>query len=242
MFDAKRLLDQFLGGMPGNAGQPGDPGRQGGGILDTMQGYARSNPMLTGGLAGGLAGILLGRGVGKDLIKYGGMAVIGGLAYKAYRDWQQGQAGATAPAGDAAVLPPPADSPFAVPASAGGQAKLAEALVAAMIAAAKADGHIDAEERGRIYERLEAGGLQPEEIAFLQAEIAKPVDMERIAWGASSKEEAVEIYAASVMAIRADTPAERDWLDKLAHRLGLAPDLAASIEKTIAGATGAAAG
>ena len=59
--------------------------------MDRVGGYARDNPMLTGGIAGGLAGLLLGRGFGGDLLKYGGMAVIGGLAYKAYRDYQASQ-------------------------------------------------------------------------------------------------------------------------------------------------------
>ena len=95
--------------------------------------------------------------------------------------------------------------------------KLAETLIVAMIAAAKADGHIDAEERGRIYQRLEEGGLQPEEVAFLQRELTEPVDIERIVAGATTKEAAIEIYAASLMAVRTDTPQERDYLATLAE-------------------------
>ena len=246
MFDPKQLLDQFLGGQGGNAAwndqrgnAPGDGQRSGGGIMDRVGGYARNNPLLTGGVAGGLAGLLLGKGFGGDIVKYGGMAVIGGLAYKAYRDYQasqqgqgQGHAPAYAPAGYGAgdfALPPP-ESPFAV-----GNApmQLAETLIVAMIAAAKADGHIDAEERGRIYHRLEEGGLQAEEIAFLQRELTEPVDMDRIVAGAVNKEAAVEIYAASVMAIRKDTPQEQAYLDGLAGRLKLEPGLVQSIEKTV---------
>ena len=102
-----------------------------------------------------------------------------------------------------------------------------------MIAAAKADGHIDAEERGRIYQRLEEGGLQPEEVAFLQRELTEPVDIDRIVAGATTKEAAIEIYAASLMAVRTDTPQERDYLAQLANRLSLEPGLVASIEKTV---------
>ena len=124
MFDPKQLLDQFLGGQGGNAAwndQRGnaqwDNQRSGGGIMDRVGGYARDNPMLTGGIAGGLAGLLLGRGFGGDLLKYGGMAVIGGLAYKAYRDYQASQqavgsaGGGYGSPGDFSL--PPADSPFA---------------------------------------------------------------------------------------------------------------------------------
>lgn len=245
MFDPKQLLDQFLGGQGGNnaawndqrGNGPGDNQRSGGGIMDRVGNYARENPMLTGGVAGGLAGLLLGRGFGGDIIKYGGMAVIGGLAYKAYRDYQQSQArGGHAPApayGPGDFAPPPPDSPFAAANAPQGQMQLAEVLIVAMIAAAKADGHVDAEERGRIYQRLEEGGLQPEEIAFLQRELTEPVDLERIVAGARNKEEAVEIYAASLMAIRSDTPQERDYLATLAGRLKLEPGLVQSIEKTV---------
>lgn len=244
MFDPKQLLDQFLGGQ-GNNSSWNDPRgsaqwdsdqRSGGGIMERAGKYARDNPMLTGGLAGGLAGLILGRGFGGDLLKYGGMAVIGGLAYKAWRDYQESQRTGHAPAGGysaADFRPPPADSPFAPANAPQGAASLAETLIVAMIAAAKADGHIDAEERGRIYQRLEEGGLQPEEVAFLQRELTEPVDVERIVAGARNKEEAVEIYAASLMAIRSDTPQERAYLATLAGRLRLEPGLVESIEKTV---------
>src|SRR5262245_64059753 len=176
MFDPKRILDQFLGDQRGNAAWNdergnafGENSRSSGGVMDRVSNYARENPMLTGGIAGGLAGLLVGRGFGGDLLKYGGMAVIGGLAYKAYRDYQASQQGGAPPAGygDAgAFTPAPADSPFAPANAPQGQMQLAEVLIVAMIAAAKSDGHIDAEERGRIYQRLEEGGLQPEEVAF----------------------------------------------------------------------------
>ena len=239
MFDPKQLLDQFLGGQGGNAaGTTSVRGyqRSGGGIMDRVGGYARDNPMLTGGVAGGLAGLLLGRGIGGDLLKYGGMAVIGGLAYKAYRDYQASQ--------QRRRRPPPATArrtsrrrrpirPSRRPTRRRARCSSPRSLIVAMIAAAKADGHIDAEERGRIYQRLEEGGLQPEEVAFLQRELTEPVDIERIVAGARNKEEAVEIYAASLMAVRSDTPQEREYLATLAGRLKLEPGLVQSIEKTV---------
>lgn len=233
MFDPKQLLDQVLGGQGAN-GAGSNPGR--GGIMDRVGTYARDNPMLTGSIAGGLAGLVLGRGFGGSLLKYGGMALIGGLAYKAWRDYQESQRSRHGPSGGygpADFAPPPADSPFAPANAPQGPASLAETLIVAMIAAAKADGHIDAEERGRIYRRLEEGGLQPDEVAFLQRELTEPVDVERIVAGARTKEEAVEIYAASLMAVRSDTPQEREYLAMLAGRLELEPGLVESIARTV---------
>lgn len=236
MFDPKHLLDQFLGGQ-GRAIDGRLDGNGSGGLMDRVGDYARKNPMLTGVAAGGLASLILRKGFGSDVVKYGGMAVLGGLAYKAYRDYQQSQQDKqAAPVSHCPedFHPAPEDSPFA-PANA--PLQLPETLIVAMIAAAKADGHIDAEERGRIYQRLEEGGLQPEEVAFLQHELTEPVDMERIVAGAVNKEAAVEIYAASVMAIRKDTPQEQAYLDTLAERLKLEPGLVQSIENTVAAVT-----
>lgn len=256
MFDPQRILDQFLGGgAPAGQQEPGQPQpNSAGGMFGRVGDYARENPMLAGGAAGGLAALLLGskagREIGGNALKYGGAAVLGGLAYKAYRDWQASQS-ASQPAPTPApaqlsrssvpVLPPPADSPFAPAQAPGGEAKLAETLVVAMIAAAKADGHIDAEERGRIYERLEQGGLGHEEVAFVQHELKAPIDVDRLARAATTPEIAVEIYAASLLAIRSDTPAEKGYLAMLAGRLGLEPELVRSIEATVEGAAPPAA-
>jgi uncharacterized membrane protein YebE (DUF533 family) len=253
MIDAKRLLEQFLSAGQGNASNPSgeaSPPRSGGlasgigGALGSVQEHARRNPLLAGALAGGLASILLGSKGGRKLAKgaltYGGIAAIGGLAYKAYRDYQAGQsAQAEKPAGksDVPLLPPPADSPFAIANAPQGEEAFALDLVRAMIAAAKADGHIDDQERAKIVGKLSEGGLDPEEEAFLTSELAAPLDIDRIVRSAKNKEEALELYAASLLSITPDHPAERAYLDMLAARLGLEPELAKTVERTVASAT-----
>jgi uncharacterized membrane protein YebE (DUF533 family) len=249
MIDAKRLLDQFLGGGQGQQtgtdsgrGNLANAGAGPGSALGSIQGYAKQNPLLAGALAGGLASILLGSKGGRKLagsaVTYGGIAAIGGLAYKAYRDYQEGQK-AQPPiprSSEPAILPPPADSPFALANSSPAADRMALALVMAMIAAAKADGHVDAEERNRILGKLSENGLAPEEEAFLAKELSAPLDIDRVVKSATTKEEAVEIYAASVIAAAPDHPAERAYLDMLAARLGLEPGLIKAVEQTIANA------
>jgi uncharacterized membrane protein YebE (DUF533 family) len=272
MFDAKRLLDQFLGSQGAGGNDPrqqqggmldavtGGQGGQGGGLgglaggvggaLGSIQDLARQNPMIAGALSGGLASVLMGskggRKLAKNALTYGGIAAIGGLAYKAYRDYQEKQSppAAQAPAeaprpasSGVPVLPPPSDSPFALANAPQGADRFAQALVTAMIAAAKADGHVDADEQKRILGKLSENGLDPEEVAFLTQELTSPLDIDKVVKAAQSKEEAVEIYAASLIAITADHPAERAYLDMLAARLGLEPELARTIERTIEGAT-----
>ena len=128
------------------------------------------------------------------------------------------------------VLPPPSDSPFDLANAPQGADRLAQALVTAMIAAAKADGHVDAEEQKNILGKLSENGLDPDEVAFLTQELTAPLDIDKVVKGATNKEEAVEIYAASLIAITADHPAERAYLDMLAARLGIEHELARAIE------------
>jgi uncharacterized membrane protein YebE (DUF533 family) len=90
-----------------------------------------------------------------------------------------------------------------------------------MISAAKADGQIDGGEMQRIVGRLEQAGTDPEARDFVLAELQKPLDLEGLTRGVHSPEIAAQLYAASLLAIEVDTAAERDYLRRLASRLGL---------------------
>lgn len=94
-------------------------------------------------------------------------------------------------------------------------------LLRAMIAAAKADGDVDPEERARILGRLKAAGADARIQRFVETELARPVDLYAITSGVRDAATAAEVYAASLVAIRVDTEAERRYLDHLAMRLGL---------------------
>ena len=197
-----------------------------------------------GALAGGLAGILMGSKKGRKLagsaLTYGGLAVVGALAYKAYRDYQAGKAPASVPAGERAssvpLLPPPTDTPFN-PATEEGQQSLGRNLLRAMIAAAKADGHVDAQEQAAIFGQMDRLNLDADDKAFVIDELRKPLDVEAVAACARTPEEAAEIYAASLLAIDVDNPAERGYLSLLAARLKLDETLVAHLHATIEEAT-----
>jgi uncharacterized membrane protein YebE (DUF533 family) len=174
------------------------------------------------GAAGLAAGLFLGRGGFGSLAKMGAAAAIGGLAYKAWQGYQA-QQGNGVPADQDRFVPPP---------QAGyQQEELSKTLVRAMIAATKADGQIDAAEKDAIFKRLETMPLGAEEKAFVFDELSSPLDLNAVVERADSAEHGAEIYAASLVAITADTPAERAYLDALAGKLGLAPGLVAEIHK-----------
>jgi uncharacterized membrane protein YebE (DUF533 family) len=94
-------------------------------------------------------------------------------------------------------------------------------IVRAMVNAAKADGQIDGQEVERISAKLGETGSDQEARAFLAQELQKPIDSDDLTRQATSPELAVQVYAASLLAIEVDTAAERAYLRDLAARLGL---------------------
>jgi uncharacterized membrane protein YebE (DUF533 family) len=225
MFDAKRLLDQFLGGQDGK------------GAGEFMKGAGG------GALAGGLAAILLGTKTGREFggeaLKLGGVAAVGALAYKAYRDWQAGKEVPAAPPAQPSVpmLPAPSGTPFN-PSSESGQQKLARHLLRAMIAAAKSDGHVDADKQARIFAEMDKLPLAADDKAFVMDELRAKLDIDAVAGAAETPEEAAEIYTASLLAIDIDNAAERGYLAMLAARLKLDDALVAHLQQTVAAAAG----
>ena len=179
------------------------------------------------GAAGLAAGMLLGGGglgsLAGNVLKVGAVAAVGGLAYAAWQKHQQNQGGA----------PSAAEEAFIPSVQAGYQREeLGKSLVRAMIAAAKADGKIDADEKQRIFARLETMTLSAEEKAFVFDELSGPLDIDAVAARADTPEHAAEIYTASLVAMRADTNEERAYLTALAARLKLEPGLVAQIHRT----------
>lgn len=221
MFDPKTLLDQVLGGQAG--GSLRNAGQSAKGYLDQ---YSGSGGFARGAAAGGLLGLLLGgKGVRKmagGALGYGGAAVLGALALKAYQDYQAKQGQAPTPPTltpeQFAALSPQA-LPHASPAADGGPFQLV--LIRAMVAAAKADGSVDAAEQQRLFAEAERFGLDAEAKAFVFDLLTQPPDIGRITSAVATPEQGAEVYLASRLAIDPDVPAERAYLDALAARLEL---------------------
>jgi uncharacterized membrane protein YebE (DUF533 family) len=121
----------------------------------------------------------------------------------------------------AAPPPPPGGLVAPAPTSTSAPANHAVLLIQAMIAAANADGAIDADERGAILDRLKSVQLSPEEHQFIMHELLDPKPVNSIVAAATSPELARQIYLASILAISVDTDEEIDYLRHLAERLRL---------------------
>lgn len=183
-----------------------------------------------GAAVGGLLGLLLGSRGGRQLggkaIKLGSVAAMGMLAWKAYQEWQARQQAQ----GSAAAAGAPAAAPAfeALPAP---QMELhGQAMLKAMIAAAKSDGHVDEREQGLLDGELLRSQADPELRAWVQSELARPLDAAEVAAAATSPQMAAEVYLASLLVVDDTSAAERAYLDTLAAKLSLPADLKASLE------------
>nr|WP_316628009.1 DUF533 domain-containing protein [uncultured Brevundimonas sp.] len=243
------LLGQFLG--PDTRAAAGDKLKSATGALSSPN----AKVALGGVAAGGLLGLLVGskkarKTAGKlagGVVGYGGAAALGALAHRAYQKWQdqkdqpaltQPGHAADQPAPSAAhttvAPPPPVPSQFDPTATTGADGRpFALALVRAMIAAANADGHIDADERNTILTHLATLQLDDEDKAFVFEALMSPLSVGEVASLANGAEQATEIYLVSRMAIDPDDPAERHYLDDLARHLTLPPDLATELETQV---------
>ena len=209
----KQMLEQLMGAGKGWLNEGGD-GRK-----------AQMKGMAQGGLAAGAMALLLGnkkvRKYGGKVAAVGGAAALGGLAYKLYQDWQAQQSAPAQPTQPLDTLQ--------------GNALDARAalLVRAMVAAARADGHIDNDERQKIQQYLTEQG-QSDAARWIDAELARPLDPHALAREVTDMELATEVYLASLLAIDVDHFMERGYLDELARALKLDENLKGSIERQVA--------
>ncbi len=216
------------GGLGGGGGLGDLLGSLGGALGGGQSGRGgQGNPLAAGGL-GALAGILLGRGKSSvgNAVGGAGIAILGSLAMQALR--KMGEQKSVEAQGRSMQLPADEEVPLGVrpPETATEEAVLADhalILLQAMISAAKADGQIDGGEMQRIIGKLEEGGADGEARDFVLQEMRKPLDIDALVARVRTPALAAEVYAASLLAIEVDTPAEEAYLRQLAQKLRLDP-------------------
>jgi len=108
-----------------------------------------------------------------------------------------------------------------------------EAIVKAMISAAKSDGHVDTAEQKLIASKIESLGLEQDITAFLMKELNTPVDVAKVVASSDSPEAAREIYLASAMVADLNNADEREYMDSLAAGLELDAVLVKELEATL---------
>jgi uncharacterized membrane protein YebE (DUF533 family) len=215
------ILGQALGGGSGSGGLGGILGNV---LNDAGAAVGGKQNLALGGL-GALAGALLGGG-GKSLggaLGGGVMALLGTMAYQALKGGSSQQS--EVPLG------------LLEPQSAAERQQLerhSEIVLKAMINAAKADGQIDQGEMQRIVGKLQESGMGKEAQQYVLTEMTKPLDTQALIGSAKGQPAlAAQIYAASLLAIEVDTPAEKKYLDQLAAGLGIKPEVTQRIKDMV---------
>ncbi|MNJ39593.1 Inner membrane protein YebE [compost metagenome] len=206
----------------GKTGGIGDllGGKGGGGLGSLLSGAGG------GALAAGAMGLLLGnkkaRKYGGKALTYGGLAALGVIAYKAYGNWQAKQGAAVQGEPQTLDRLPPAQVE-----------QHSQAILKALVAAAKSDGHVDERERALIEGEFVKLSSDQELQHWLHAELNKPLDPADVARAASTPEMAAEMYIASVMLVDEEHFMERAYLDELARQLKLDPALKSELENQV---------
>jgi uncharacterized membrane protein YebE (DUF533 family) len=144
----------------------------------------------------------------------GGLALIGGLAYRALRG-----------------APPPETGGPDFTKVDEDEARL---MLRTMVAATTADGMVDAAERKRLDAAVAEAGLDPDGRAWLDRELASPADIDEIAERVADPDAAARIFAAARLAIDPDTLQERQFLKMLAEALDLPVEAVERVERDIA--------
>ncbi len=225
--DAKRIVEELLGAGRDLSVRGRDYAEQKFDLpAEGQERDAMLSNMGKGAAAAGVLALLLGTKTGRKLggnaVKLGSLAALGGVAYKAYQNYQE----TNAQVEEVAVVPVNRDS--------GTNAdERGMRLLRAMVAAARADGHIDTAERSRINEQIVRLGLDASAADFIQEELGKPLNPQDMAVGVQSIEEGAEIYLFSLMALDLDNPMEEAYLLQLAKALGLDATLVAEIHQQL---------
>ncbi len=225
-----------------------------------LSGMATKN-FAAGLITGGVATSLLGGGkimggvadTAETVAKVGGLALLGTLAYKAFGNYQQQKAAG----GNASVVEAVKSSATGMatqansiissllagnqaqapslpaPTTAPANAELPLAMIRAMIAAAKADGHMDAVETQKIMGQLESAGVGANEKTLLIQEMANTQDVNTIAFAAKTTEEAAQIYLAALLVCDSQCASEQEYLSSLATALKLEPAFTASMQNEL---------
>lgn len=221
---ARTLIDRLLGQGRDLAREAEDAAARRLGVGDDP---AARTGLRQAGLAGagalGLLATLMGSrrrgaagGAGR-LVVLGGVAALGKVAYDA---WSRTGAGGAGQAALAELGPESAEAE-----------RRAETLLHAMVAAAKADGHVDEEEASAIEAEME--DLPESARRLIRTAMSGSLTPEQVAARVGGGQEAREVYAASALLSGRDHPGEAEHLDRLARALGLSEEEARGIEDSL---------
>lgn len=183
-------------------------------------------------LGAGALAVLLGRRNNSNMAKLGGLAALGTVAFRAYQRWQDQQQGAVKAADAGPWFAATAEGQDITELDQETQEQSSRALIAAIILAARADGHVDEEEQAFI-ENQTQNAATAEEQNWINSLFKSAVDPKEVSQYVDSPAIASQVYALSLAVINQPNFMERSYLDELARQLGINDDLKTELEREL---------
>jgi uncharacterized membrane protein YebE (DUF533 family) len=166
---------------------------------------------LLGGVAAMLLGTKTGRKISGGMLKVGSVASVGAVAYTAYQQWAK-QSGTASTASQ--------DAPIATLTGVAADER-SLTILRAMVAAANADGEIDANEIAAINDQMARLDLPEDSQQWLRKEFQSPRSAYGVAALSDSPAAAAEIYAVSSVVVDHQSPQESAYMEQLRQALKL---------------------
>ena len=190
---------------------------------------------LATGVAGSALGGMLVNGRGSkqlgSVLKIGGFAAIGALAWQAWQKYQQGEQSLDAAGNQLST------HPRVLEVERGALESQSMLLIRSMIAAAMADGHINSGETQRIFGQIDKLEMTAQEKSLVLDELRRPASMQDLVSQVHDLHTATEVYASSLLAIDSSCEKGRTWLKELARRLEIPAVLIENLDNSVAEAS-----
>lgn len=228
--NTQQLLEQLLKASKGIAEKGKDIAEKGKNIAEDTLNIPKEGPereevlsnLKKGTAIAAVAAVLLGTKGGrtftKTAVKVGGIAAIGGVAFKAYKNWK-GNAASGTPINELEHSDAEERSLL---------------LLQAMVAAANADGHIDEQEQAVIKQEILNMHLPEALLATIEEIVQNPLGAEELAKQVSTDAEASEVYLTSRLFIDNNSDEkEKSYLQALISALNLAPELVTELNNGV---------
>jgi uncharacterized membrane protein YebE (DUF533 family) len=238
----QNLLNEFIGGNTEKIYKKSTDQESGirgmTGKLSNSLGLGSGAGFGKGAVIGGVAALLIGnkkaRKFAGSAAKIGGAALLGGLAFKAVKNWHgsRTQASPEKPLKSAQYNTDISSSSSATfEAQVSNNTDFQLVLIKAMIAAAKADGHINIAEQDRIFSAVDNMDSADEYKSMMMDLLRYPVTVEELAESVHGIEQKTELYLISCFAVDMANEAEWEYLKRLEITLQLPSALAGQLRE-----------
>lgn len=174
--------------------------------------------LVSGAAAGSIIALLINnkpaRKFAGTAATYGGAAVLGGLAFKAFKTWQLNHESKQS-------IETNHDYKDIFYARHEVATDFELKLIKAMIAAAKADGHIDAQEQQRIFQAVAQMNISNEIKSTVFNLLNHPISVDEIVLGVHDTGHKSELFLAACLVSDTQLPSVKVFLDQMAYALAL---------------------